>query len=180
MRGKAMGAGSYPAQQAMLRTVLHRPRKIQHHSSGDMLDFLNFAFALELEQVEAYCREYENIRREGQDLYLATALRRAAEIEQNHALNIYRALRQRGKFPTPIHLGGKIMGKVFGEVLSRVRKEYLLKSIILLEHKACKDYIQAYQQTDDPELKQLFLDNLVDEQFHRAWAREKLHSLKNK
>lgn len=144
----ALGLGVYGGYRAF-RALFQNfgPLGPARISRADVTAFLNYALALEKEQVEFYRRLSRGVARLGAS-----------------ASNI-----------TPV---AALLGRASGPFLDKSGPRNTLKAIVWIEQKAIDHYLRAIRQVDDPGLKALFLENLVDEEFHAAWAQEMLEQLR--
>jgi len=143
-----------------------------HLSKRDVVDFLNYALALELEQVEFYRtqeRTAERLRRH----HLAAGMREARRVEARHVRNLKRQLRRLGAKVSPLTAVAPPTGQVLGRTIRALGGEgSILRAMVEIEQKAIDHYLRVIHQLDDPQLKKLFMEHLVDEEFHAAWAQE--------
>lgn len=132
---------------------------------------LNWFYSLELNQVDLYKAQ----SRDADDPHLAVALLKFAEIEQGHVENIRELIERLGASPTII---GEVMGELTGTLagnLSRIVSwEKTLNFNIAIETKAISDYQALMKQVDEPQIKNLLLRNMIDEELHTCWMKEHL------
>lgn len=175
----ALGLGVYGGYRAF-RALFQNfgPLGPARISRADVTAFLNYALALEKEQVEFYRRLSRGVARRGGDLHLATGIKRAMDIEQEHVDKLRGCLARLGASASNITPVAALLGRASGPFLDKSGPRNTLKAIVWIEQKAIDHYLRAIRQVDDPGLKALFLENLVDEEFHAAWAQEMLEQLR--
>lgn len=156
---------------------LGRSEKLVKMGPQEIVDFLNYALGLELEQVEFYRSQYRAVIRGLGDEHLATGLKRAMNIEQEHVSKISEKIREMGRNPNPLSRVGLLVGEAAGAVAGQACALDILKANVWVEQKAIDHYLRALNQVDDRELKTLLMENLVDEEFHAAWAQEKVEQI---
>lgn len=176
----ALGAAvyiGYRAYGAAFQNLWDRRARL---SRGNVVDFLNYAYLLEIEQVRLYDRQSVAAAETG-DEHFAAAMRRARDIEEGHALKISDYLKNLESSPAPWTRIGPPIGSAMHALLSlsgwarrETGRRAVLRSIVWIEQKAIDHYLRAIRQTDDEALKRMYMENLVDEEFHAAWAQEML------
>lgn len=143
-----------------------------HLSRRDVIDFMNYGIALELEQVEFY-RTQERTAEQLRRSHLAAGMRQARRVEARHARNLTREIRRLGGKVSPAVRMAPPVGTAVGRALRALGGEGgVLRAMVGIEQKAIDHYLRLIHQLDDPRLKRLFLEHLVDEEFHAAWAQE--------
>jgi len=136
-----------------------------------LLRKLNWFYSLEINQVALY----QSQSREAGDPHLARALRKFAEIEQGHVENIRETIEKLGETPTLIgEVAGAITGKIAGRLTSLSSRERTLRFNIALEKKAIIHYKELIGQVDDPAVKDLLWNNMIDEELHTFWMLRKV------
>lgn len=137
---------------------------------------LNWFYSLELEQVDLYTAQAEQM----EDIYLRKTLHRIAVIEQQHVDNMAASLRRLGAEPTRLgDVLAPLLGKASGAVTGVLGPKAVLKVGITLEEKAMKDYKDLIVRVDDHHLFDTLWDNLIDEDLHTAWFANKLKELES-
>ena len=140
----------------------------------DLLSKLNWFYSLELNQVDLYMAQSKTF--EGS--YESIVFERTAYIEQQHVDNIAEKIKELGGTPTKLgDVISPILGSIAGELISLAGVENTLQANILIEKKAMKDYTDLINMVGDgygEELKKILQHNLVDEDVHTAWFRERL------
>ncbi len=137
---------------------------------------LNWFYSLELEQVDLYTAQAEQM----EDIYLRKTLHRIAVIEQQHVDNMAASLRRLGAEPTRLgDVVGPLLGKASGWATGVLGPKTVLKVGITLEEKAMKDYKDLIMRVDDNRLFDTLWDNLIDEDLHTAWFANKLKELES-
>ena len=114
-----------------------------------------------------------------QDTYINSAFERIAYIEQQHVDNIAEKIKEMGGNPSKLgDVISPIIGSIAGKVISLGGLERVLKANILIENKAMQDYrsmIASLKESPyDKELMKILEHNLVDEDLHTAWFKERL------
>lgn len=156
---------------------LGRSEKLVRMGKREILDFLNYALALELEQVEFYRDQYQAVIHGLGDEHLATGIKRAMNMEQEHVSKIKEKIKEMGHKPTSFTRIAPLVGEVAGMVGGQLSALNILKANVWVEQKAIDHYLRVLNQVDDPVLKTLLMENLVDEEFHAAWAQEKIEQM---
>ncbi|MBI2874307.1 MAG: ferritin-like domain-containing protein [Firmicutes bacterium] len=138
---------------------------------GDLVTALRFFMSLEQSQVKFYERQRQNIT----DPHLSLALQKFSDVEQQHAHRVEQQLHRLGAEGLKVHRGaGEAWGVISGLVTRLLGEKAMLNAGHRLEQKAIDHYLRLYRQCGDPELKKMLMDNLIDEETHSAWFREKL------
>lgn len=140
---------------------------------------LNFFVLIEKQQVELYKSQAEVVT----DKKLARALKRFMEIEQSHVENITQLLQYLNSYDNPAFaVAGKAIGqgaKLIGTILAGTQKEkYMLTANIFGEMKAIQDYKKIIKQIDDPVIKEVLWNNLIDEELHLKWMKARIANSK--
>lgn len=150
-----------------------------HLTKRDVIDFMNYGIALELEQVEFY-RVQEQVAERLRRPHLAAGMRQARRVEARHVRNLAREIRRLGGRVSPATRLGSPLGQVVGRSLRALGGEgATLRAMVGIEQKAIDHYLRLIHQLDDPQLKRLFMEHLVDEEFHAAWAQEMIVQARN-
>lgn len=140
----------------------------------DLLAKLNWFFSLELNQVDLYMAQSRMFA----GSYDSLVFERTSYIEQQHVDNIAEKIKEMGGTPTKLgDIISPILGSFAGELISLTGLENTLQTNILIEKKAMKDYTDLINSVGDEygeELKKILQYNLVDEDVHTAWFRERL------
>ena len=137
---------------------------------------LNWFYSLELNQVELYTAQSKKV----DDPYTARVLLRSAQIEDGHVQNISASIKELGGEPTSLgDILGPLSGKIAGHVIPLAGLSNMLKANIMLEQKAMADYKELLSKVDDEGLKDLLWSNLIDEDLHTAWFKNKVQQLEN-
>ncbi len=145
-----------------------------HLSRRDIIDFMNYAVALELEQVEFYRVQERQAERKRRP-HLAAGMRQARRVEARHARNLKAEIARLGGRVSPLTGIAAPVGQATGRGIRTLGgEELVLRSMVGIEQKAIDHYLRVIHQLDDPHLKRLFMEHLVDEEFHAAWAQEML------
>ena len=140
----------------------------------NLINRLNWFYSLELNQVEMYKAQ----SREADDLRLARALNKFARIEQDHVDKIRSLIEELGETPSPLwEAAGELTGHVAGKLSGLTAREKTLRFNIALERKAVHDYQALIKEVDDPGIKDVLWDNLLDEELHKSWMLEYLHNV---
>ncbi len=144
-----------------------------------LLARLNWFYSLELNQVDLYMAQSKAFK----GTYESIVFERTAHIEQDHVENIGDLIKELGGRPTKLgSIVSPAIGKFAGKLVSSFGVEYTLKADILLEGKAMKDYtdlINTVGAEYGEELERILEHNLVDEDVHTAWFRERLYDYDN-
>lgn len=131
-----------------------------------LLHKLNWFYSLEVNQVEMYLKQSN----ETDDPHLSRALKKFAEIEQGHMENIREAIENMGETAT---ISGEFLGKLTGSAAGLLASwsswDKALQFNIALEKKAIEDYKNLANTVDQPEIGELLLNNMIDEELHAAW-----------
>jgi bacterioferritin len=139
-----------------------------------LISKLNWFYSLELNQVDLYMAQSKTFR----GSYESIVFERTAWIEQQHVDNIGDTIKELGGKPTK--LGGLIsplIGGIAGKLVSSIGVAATLKANILIENKAMNDYTNLINQIGveyGEELLRILEHNLVDEDVHTVWFRERL------
>lgn len=135
---------------------------------------LNWFYSLEMNQIEMYKTQ----SREAGDMHLARALNKFARIEQDHVDKIRCLIEDMGEVP-PLDWAapGELAGHVAGMVTGLTDREKTLRFNIALERKAADDYWALIREVQDPEMKEVLWDNLINKEFHKSWMLEYLHNV---
>lgn len=127
---------------------------------------------LELEQVEFY-RVQERVAERLRRPHLAAGMRQARRVEARHVRQLRREIHHLGGKVSPAAGIGSPVGQAAGRFLRALGGEgTTLRAMVSIEQKAIDHYLRLIHQLDDPRLKRLFMEHLVDEEFHAAWAQE--------
>ncbi|GEM_PF-2917692 len=186
----AVGLAAYAAYCA-LRSISNRTNQVQNSKATGSVNtsdsdssrrsqtreiavFLQTALALEAEQTEQYRTQAKEVSKSGIDFHLAAALDRFADIEKEHYQAIANYLQRMGVKPAALAGLGPVAGKALGLATAKTDIKNVAKAVVWTEQKAIDHYLQAYQRFTDPELRDLLLRNLIDEELHAAWAQEYL------
>lgn len=130
---------------------------------------LNWFYSLETNQVDLYKTQ----SRDAGDPHLAAALLKFAEVEQGHVENIRGLINHLGARPTVLgEVMGELTGILAGKLSSIISWEKTLNFDIAIETKAISDYHALMKQVDEPEIKDLLLRNMIDEELHTCWMKE--------
>ena len=143
-----------------------------------LLSKLNWFYSLELNQVDLYVSQSRTFK----NTYIGQAFQRIAYIEQQHVDNIAEKIKELDGTPTKLgDVISPIIGSVAGKLVSLSGLQNTLKTNILIEQKAMKDYrdlIETVQtENGDEELLKILTNNHVDEDLHTAWFAKKLTEL---
>lgn len=145
-------------------------------NKGDLISKLNWFYSLEVSQVDLYMSQSKAFK----GSYESIVLERTAWIEQLHADNIGDVIKEFGGRPTKIgDLISPLIGNLAGKLISKSGLEITLKSNILIENKAMKDYTHLINTIHDDygkKLLRILQHNLVDEDVHTAWFKERLYN----
>lgn len=134
-----------------------------------LLRKLNWFYTLELNQVRMYSNQSEG----ADDQHLARALKRFAEMEQGHVENIRELIEELGNTATIIgEAAGKISGSFAGQFTKFISPEKTLEFNISLEEKAISDYKKLAEEVDDPQIREILISNMLDEELHTAWMKD--------
>lgn len=143
------------------------------------IPFLNFALAVEKQQAVYYKAQYEHLKDDEKTLHLAVGLNRASKVEEEHVKKIIDAYHAIGLKPPRYTDIAYSAGKITGELLGRMSPQKVLAALVWIEQRAIDHYHKAAKGTQNPELRQLYMENLVDEEFHAAWAQEMMEQIAN-
>lgn len=137
----------------------------------ELLKKLNWFYSLEKSQVDMYLRQSART----EDEHLANALHKFAQIEQGHVESISKLIEELGETPTIIgEVIGEITGTTAGRLSSLVTMDKVLKLNIALESKAISDYHELINGVDDDYIQKQLYNNMLDEELHKAWMKERL------
>jgi rubrerythrin len=159
------------AAKGLIGYVKHRIRY------GRDIAFLNFALALEKQQTVYYKVQYDYLKNDEKTYHLAVGLDRASKVEKDHVDKINDAFYDIGLKPPKYTDVAYTTGIVTGELLGRMSPKKVLQALVWIEQKAIDHYHKAAKTTRIPELKKLYMENLVDEEFHAAWAQEMIEQI---
>lgn len=169
--------GGYRVYGALFKDMWNRPATL---TRANVIDFLNYAHALEAEQVRLYGKQALAAEEAG-DEHFAAAMRRARDVEREHLFKIQDQLKRFRVNPSRWTAIGPPLGSVMHGVLSLIgvagtekSRRAILRTIVWVEQKAIDHYLRALQQTQDESLRKMYTENLVDEEFHASWAQEML------
>lgn len=146
-----------------------------------LIDKLNWFYSLELTQVEHYLIQSRYYK----DEEAALALEHFSAVEQTHVDNISAQIRGLGAEPTKLGtMAAPALGLVGGNILAFSGMDKALKVNIKIEEMAVSDYQNLIdtlkKDTYNQELVKLLQFNLLDEQLHILWFKNKLKELENK
>jgi bacterioferritin len=139
---------------------------------------LNWFYSLELNQVDLYKAQSKTFK----GSYESIVFERVAWIEQQHVDNIGNTIKELGGNPTKLGLILLLIGSIAGKWIPAFGIEATLKANILIENKAMKDYMDLINTIGadyGEELLKILEHNLVDEDVHTAWFRERLADYNN-
>ena len=146
----------------------------------ELLSKLNWFYSLELNQVDLYMAQSKKFK----GTYESIVFERTAWIEQQHVDNIGDMIKEFGGKPTRLgQLISPLLGNLAGKLVSNSGLEATLKANILIENKAMKDYtdlINSIQDEYGAELLRILEFNLVDEDVHTTWFKERLNYYDNR
>lgn len=139
-----------------------------------LISKLNWFYSLELNQVDLYLAQSKAFK----DSYESIVFERTAWVEQQHVDNIQDVIKELGGRPTRTgSLVSPLIGRFAGKAIASFGVAATLKANIMIENKAMKDYIDLINTVGDEfgeELERILKHNLVDEDVHTAWFRERL------
>ena len=142
---------------------------------------LNWFYSLELNQVDLYASQSESFN----NRYSGLVFERISHLEQQHADNIGRTIKQLGANPSTLgDVLSPIIGSIAGKLISLNGLEDVLKINIMIEQKAMKDYKELINTLKQKEkenydlIKQLEY-NFIDENLHTEWFKSKLSQIQN-
>ncbi|HHV71916.1 MAG TPA: ferritin-like domain-containing protein [Clostridia bacterium] len=140
-----------------------------------LIQWLNWFYSLEQSQVELYATQAKS----AEDPYLAQALERFADIEQDHVDNIAAFIKNLGGKPTSLgDVVAPIVGKTLGTLLNLSNVNLMLKINIVLENKAMSDYKDLIKKVEtNSELSSVLWANLLDEDLHSCWMERRLEKM---
>jgi rubrerythrin len=141
---------------------------------GNNANFLRYAITLEAQQVPLY-RSLRAKARKQRCHHIEAGLAKAMVVEQDHYYRLEEEAERLGLAVWPWYVLGTGLGYISGALLTMFPLSTALKTVVVIETKAAKDYEQAGQVLHDERLKAVYLDHQVDEESHYSWAREILH-----
>ncbi len=137
----------------------------------DLISRLNWFYTLEINQVDLYMTQ----SREIDDPHLQRALKKFAETEQGHVENIREMIEQLGQTPTLVgEVLGDITGRIAGKLSSFPSHARTLRFDVALEKKAIADYRKLMDAVEEPAVRDLLWNNLIDEELHTSWMQRKI------
>lgn len=141
-----------------------------------LLRTLNWFYTLEVNQVRMYSSQSE----QADDPRLARALKKFAEIEQGHVENIREVIENLGQTASIVgEAAGKISGTITGHLPDFTDWDKTLEFNVSLEKRAISDYKNLAAKVDDEGIRELLLNNMLDEELHTVWMEDyiiKLHT----
>lgn len=145
-----------------------------------LLKWLNWFYTLEIGQVDLYL----NQAKETKDEYIAHVLLKVAEIEARHARVFREIIYKLGRKPLKIdallsYITGFIPGKItplFGTVNS-FYYNYILETIAMADYKLLIKRVEPVSPLRR-DLLEILMNNLVEEDLHRVWFKDRRESLK--
>lgn len=139
----------------------------------ELLRTLNWFYTLELNQV----RMYSNQREQTDDPHLARAFKKFAELEQGHVERIRELIENQGETPFLVgEVAGKITGSIAGHLAEFTDWNRTLEFNISLEKKAISDYKDLAEKVSDEEIREVLLDNMLEEELHAVWMADYINS----
>lgn len=144
----------------------------------DLIAKLNWFYSLEMTQVEHYMIQSRYYK----DEEASVAMEHFSQVEQQHVENISAQIRGLGAEPTKIgELAAPSLGFVGGNILSLSGMENALKVNIRIEELAVADYQDLINTLNkdgyNDKLVKILQFNLLDEQLHILWFKNKLKEL---
>lgn len=146
-----------------------------------LINRLNWFYSLEITQVEHYMIQSRYYK----DEEASTAMEHFSQVEQQHVDNISAEIRGLGAEPSKVgELAAPALGFVGGNILSVSGMENALKVNIKIEEMAVSDYQNLINTLNkdgyNEKLVKILQFNLLDEQLHILWFKNKLLELKGK
>lgn len=135
----------------------------------ELLQKLNWFYTLEVNQVRMYSTQSD----QADDPHLARALKKFAEIEQGHVENIREVIEKLGQTASIIgETTGKITGSITGHLPDFANWDKTLEFNVSLEKKAISDYKSLAAKVDDKGIRDVLLNNMLDEELHTFWMED--------
>ncbi len=148
-------------------------------NKNTLIKWLNWFYTLEVSQVDLYLSQAKNT----EDDYIAHVLLKVAESEAKHAESFSNILNKLGSKPYKIDsLLSYIAGHVPGQItpltgtVNLFLYNYTLESIAIADYKNLLKKIKPKTELDQ-DLINILMSNLIDEDFHRNWFKDRRESL---
>ncbi len=148
-------------------------------NKNTLIKWLNWFYTLEVSQVDLYLTQAKNT----EDDYIAHVLLKVAESEAKHAELFSDILNRLGSKPYKIdslisYIAGHIPGQItpLTGTVNLFLYNYTLETIAIADYKKLLKMIEP--KTDlDQDLITILMSNLIDEDFHRIWFKDRRESL---
>lgn len=145
-----------------------------------LIKWLNWFYTLEMSQVNLYLNQAKKTN----DDYIAHVLLKVAEIEAKHAEMFYNFIRKLGSKPFKLDsLISKIIGHVPGQItpitgtVNLFLYNYTLETIAIADYKKLLSDMEIKSNIHQ-ELAEVLMNNMIEEDFHRLWFKDRRESLK--
>ncbi|WP_041605679.1 demethoxyubiquinone hydroxylase family protein [Halothermothrix orenii] len=146
-----------------------------------LLKWLNWFYTLELAQTDLYLNQAKGSK----DRYMARVLIKLGEIEKTHALRFSDIIVKLGGKPTRIgalfsYLSGYIPGRLTPYIgtVNLFYVNYMMETIAIRDYKGLIKKINPKRKYRK-ELLDILVENLIDEDLHRSWFKDRRESLLN-
>ena len=145
----------------------------------ELIKALNYFLFLEMQQVELYGSQSKST----DDKMLAKVLNYFKETEQQHVDNLNQLIKKLGGTPSSSYKyagyaageGTKMVGSAFAKY---TRVENMLKVNLFGENQAIKDYKKLIKKVHHPQIKDLLIEHLIEEELHSSWMEKRIKVLK--
>lgn len=145
-----------------------------------LLKWLNWFYSLEIGQVDLYINQAKKCK----DMYIAHALLNVAEIECKHAEMFNDIIVRLGSKPYKIDsLISYITGYLPGQLtpltgtVNQFFYNYTIETIAIEDYKKLIKKVEPRSEVHQY-LLNILMSNMIDEDFHRIWFKDRRESLK--
>lgn len=157
----------------MMRRIRSSHRQPHPQLSFGKRWFLRYAIALEAQQVSLYDRLAKKAELNSD---LEVGYNHAMDMENRHLVQLQLEARRARINPEPWTTLGRIIGFISSVTLASFDPGVALRTIVLIESKAARDYAKARRRLDDKRLADLYAVNQGDEEYHASWAQSMMTS----